>query len=778
MKFKNFFKKVYGFLNRTDLKAMLIKDASIALLLIPSIFVPQLAWAVVALVVCCTLIEHNVNSFAHLLFFATFCANDNMPQYSVMAVAFIAANLIVYSIQIAKKQRKFNYLFVAIAAIVYIFMIIFAINKLTFTMRFVMLCGIIYLLLENRKETNIKTMGISYIVGLFVVSAISLLLFATGRPFLESSGLIRFQGLTEHPNIFYRFCIMAVGVSYTLYLTKNINTFQFTTLLYLENLLILSSLSKMALMLCIIINAAILITSIVRKNKEGKNLLPITLTIFLSFVVSIPLILNIFGRLTEANMDIINNVSHEANEGSVNTITTGRSELWIHYLKLFAQNAKTILVGNGFGAKSDLTVLGPHCEYIEMLFLFGLIGTFLIFFTIFCLMIMGNKKPKFLNVVVLVFDLLIMFSETQIYCNLFTCFLSLSLMFYWYKPEAKEKDTNSKKRILFLLSTNHYFGAENVVCQIIDMIKDKYECLYVGVEGPIQKTLENKKITARFVKKLNYRNVNKIVKEFKPDIIHANDIKASIVASLFHDECKIVSQIHVNDKKSMNKLSIKSILFNYFSVDISKFIWVSAASLENYKFKQHIQNRSIVLRNIIDINHKLNNSVSNSDVIYVGRLSEQKNPMRLVDIIKLVQNKMPNIKMFVLGDGNLKEQIAVYIEKNNLQNNITLLGYVDDPISYMAKSKLMLMTSTTEGTPMCALEAMSVGIPVATTNTDLAEIISDKNGFVFTTNEEAAQIIIDYLSNSKSKKENCLEFSKAYNNKSNYINALQNVYDN
>ena len=48
--------------------------------------------------------------------------------------------------------------------------------------------------------------------------------------------------------------------------------------------------------------------------------------------------------------------------------------------------------------------------------------------------------------------------------------------------------------ILYLLASNSYSGAENVVCTIINNLDEKHNAYYCSPKGPIEKTLKEKNI--------------------------------------------------------------------------------------------------------------------------------------------------------------------------------------------------------------------------------------------------------------------------------------------
>lgn len=343
---------------------------------------------------------------------------------------------------------------------------------------------------------------------------------------------------------------------------------------------------------------------------------------------------------------------------------------------------------------------------------------------------------------------------------------------------------NKKIRVLHLLASNKYSGAENVACQIISCFSD-FDEAYCSPMGSIKNQLEERGIKFFPIKKLTRKQVQKILLKFNPDIIHAHDAKASVIASFCCKNIPVVSHIHCNDKK-FSKISIKSILFKLASKRMSHIFFVSEGSLNSFKFKKLIQNKSSVLHNVIDINSvadkiKQNPDEYSFDIVYVGRLTEIKNPLRLVDVMAQVVKIDKNVKLGIVGDGEMKQDLQNYISEKQMDDNIELLGFMSNPYKVISCSKLMLMTSISEGLPMCVLEALSVGVPIISTKTDgLKEIIqNDKTGYLFDTNSEASSKILELLKNKEElelMKYNAINFSKNYNDLEKYKKTILEVY--
>ena len=90
-------------------------------------------------------------------------------------------------------------------------------------------------------------------------------------------------------------------------------------------------------------------------------------------------------------------------------------------------------------------------------------------------------------------------------------------------------------KILHVLASNKFSGAENVACQIIKMFSDRepgIEMAYCSPKGEIEQALNKEKIDYYPLKKLNKRELKRVIKTFKPDIIHAHDMRASFYSAI------------------------------------------------------------------------------------------------------------------------------------------------------------------------------------------------------------------------------------------------------
>lgn len=271
-----------------------------------------------------------------------------------------------------------------------------------------------------------------------------------------------------------------------------------------------------------------------------------------------------------------------------------------------------------------------------------------------------------------------------------------------------------KKRILHVLSSNDLAGAENVAIGIITTLSDSYESAYASPNGLIEDVLQNRGIEHVEMKQLSIRQLRKIIREWKPDLIHAHDFTATIKCSLATFTIPVISHIHQNPHwlQSVNKYSI---VFFLACLKIQKIVVVSPIIKET-SFLNRFPSRCISIKNIVDINAIKKNALlvedKDFDIAFIGRYEDIKNPLRFIEICEKVIEIIPNLRVVMLGGGSLEQVCQKVILQRNLQKNIEIRGFQMNPYPALLHSKVFVMTSKSEGLPMVLMEALALSKPV------------------------------------------------------------------
>ena len=106
-----------------------------------------------------------------------------------------------------------------------------------------------------------------------------------------------------------------------------------------------------------------------------------------------------------------------------------------------------------------------------------------------------------------------------------------------------------------------------------------------------------------------------------------------------------------------------------------------------------------------------------SDVVFVsvGRLSEEKGYIRLLDVTKRLTDEGFKFKVWLIGDGPQREELRSRIKKMGLEKIVYLYGNQANPHKYTSKADAFICTSYSEGYSTACTEAIMLGVPVITT---------------------------------------------------------------
>lgn len=103
-------------------------------------------------------------------------------------------------------------------------------------------------------------------------------------------------------------------------------------------------------------------------------------------------------------------------------------------------------------------------------------------------------------------------------------------------------------------------------------------------------------------------------------------------------------------------------------------------------------------------------------LIQVGELNKNKNQIMTIQAMKKIVETNRNVKLLLVGKGDLKDYYEEKIKEYNLEKNIFLLGYRKDIPKLLKISDCLISTSKREGLPVNLIEATMSGLPIIATN--------------------------------------------------------------
>ena len=304
--------------------------------------------------------------------------------------------------------------------------------------------------------------------------------------------------------------------------------------------------------------------------------------------------------------------------------------------------------------------------------------------------------------------------------------------------------------------------------------------IYCSPDGEIRDVLKGKDIEFLPLKKMSLSDVKRAIDKYQPDIIHAHDFRASFYAAMCKKNQKLISHLH-NNPPFIQNWNPKTLLYFLSTPRFDNILVVSNAVLkEAIFFNKKNKDKVTILNNCINKDDVLERSKDYEieetfDISFVGRLSEQKNPLKILNIIKRINELKPGIKAVIVGDGEMRKECEIFIKTNGLDDVVIMKGFQKNPFPYLKNSKVSLMPSIFEGFGLVAIESMVVGTPVLNSGVGgLATIFENDSYFICDDIEEYAQKAIEIIDNNKSF--NLSNITERFTDMNGWKKKIINVY--
>ena len=212
------------------------------------------------------------------------------------------------------------------------------------------------------------------------------------------------------------------------------------------------------------------------------------------------------------------------------------------------------------------------------------------------------------------------------------------------------------------------------------------------------------------------------------DILHCNVMNSGALVMMMAKKSVPVRILHshatqVGDKKwKQYRNKIFSGLSLHFATDYFSCSHLAGDFIfgkDNY----------YVIRNAIDISkysysQEIRNSIRRDNncqnlliIMTVGRITRQKNPFFIVEVVSELKKRREDFQLWWFGNGELEEQVKNYAEKKGVLSHIRFWGTSDCVNQYYSAADIFILPSFYEGLPVVGIEAQASGLPVIYSNT-------------------------------------------------------------
>ncbi len=366
------------------------------------------------------------------------------------------------------------------------------------------------------------------------------------------------------------------------------------------------------------------------------------------------------------------------------------------------------------------------------------------------------------------------------------------------------KRGNIMKKITFLMLHLNYGGIEKQVTTLANELSKEYKIeiislynilsgksfyelderinvKYIFNSGPNRSEIKNALKKFKLINLVSelrkafkmlytkYFGLKKIINKLNTDILISSRIEFS--KQIKRDDIITISQEHsFNDEKKYIKKVKRSFKHIKYLVVMTKG---AKQRYDEWLKEEKVKPEVVVIPNMIKENKTGKTStLTNNQIISVGRLEEVKDFYTLILVFSVIVKKYPNYVLKIIGEGSMREKLEEQIKNCNLKKKVILTGKLNENEinNEFLKSDIFVLTSKSESFSLVLCEAMNYGIPCVAFDVDVGprEIIQNgKNGFLIEDRNIDLMIkkIDELLSNDEIRKNfgaNALESVKKF----------------
>ncbi|MFH0837424.1 MAG: glycosyltransferase family 4 protein [Candidatus Aenigmatarchaeota archaeon] len=388
-----------------------------------------------------------------------------------------------------------------------------------------------------------------------------------------------------------------------------------------------------------------------------------------------------------------------------------------------------------------------------------------------------------------------------------------------------------KVRVLHINETHREVGGqERYFFGLVDGLRERgFDVYSFGFDNQEKRTEKSLvlKTPGYFMKQFNrfvfdfgtYFTLRKWVDEIKPDIIHLHGLNQSTLAILFacrghrvvytvHNYgmiCPTIWTVTKDDYKLCYSgaglkcwrrgcISLKYLIPFYFHIKLRNFFLkrlVNVYHAPSKALKIYLNKIGFepvdVINYFIDLKAMAGDEKKEYDIVFVGRLDEEKGVKFLLDAISILKKDYPKIRAVIVGDGPELMRLQTHAKVLGIVNNVNFVGRADFNAvkKYYAKSRIFVMPSVyREQFGFVGIEAMANGLPsVASNRGGIPEwCVDNQTGLLIdpTKPKEIAGAINKLLSDKKLAKrlgDNGKEYAKKFD-KEGLLNGIIKLYKN
>lgn len=311
------------------------------------------------------------------------------------------------------------------------------------------------------------------------------------------------------------------------------------------------------------------------------------------------------------------------------------------------------------------------------------------------------------------------------------------------------------KNILHVIQSLEFGGAEKVVVQLANKFSDEYKitiCVTKKKGDLVKELLPNVKVVSLEMGEGNnptlIGKLKDLIIERNIDVVHCHDWGVYVESALAvkkSGRSKVILTVHgpytqyAPGLVSKFKKILRHFVERYLSKSTYKIVAVSDA-IKKYIIKDIgiVDSKVAVIHNSVE-GYKFspeNNSNKCRKLIAVGRVAKIKNHRLMLSAFLKLSEKFQDVSLTIVGDGPEFNKVKKYADEIGIRSSVEFTGFRTDIEELLKQHDAFLLSSQYEGISIAGLEAMSLGLPIISTNVGgISEMVKDGvNGFLVENN--------------------------------------------
>lgn len=313
-------------------------------------------------------------------------------------------------------------------------------------------------------------------------------------------------------------------------------------------------------------------------------------------------------------------------------------------------------------------------------------------------------------------------------------------------------------KVLFLIHDLGGGGAEKVLVNLVNHMDKKIFDIHVTAlfGGGINRAYLSDDVTYRHVWPKSFPGNSRALRQLPAGVLHhfcvkekydieiayLEDICAKVISGCETPDTKTICWVHTDllsqkiAARGFRSISESQKAFKQFDmiVCVSKTVKADFTKWYPEVTEPSVLYNTLESEKILQMkDEKVPEGLFNCDEIklaFVGKINKQKGIDKIVNITRRLISEGYKVHLYILGDGPERPNVEKFIEDNQIQNSVTILGYQDNPYKYVSRCNLFVCASLWEGFSTAATEALIVGTPVCTVEVSgMKEMLGENNEY-------------------------------------------------